>query len=134
MLADIGIECNIQAMESGTFFDGLNSGDCDLTVVGWSGFVDIDEYMYDLFTTNGAYNQQNYSNPQVDELLEKGRVTVDEEERKEIYKEAQKLIAEDAPMAFLYMNSFTVAMRDNVKGYTVQPTAATIFMKNVYFE
>ena len=133
-LSDIGIDVNIQAMESGTFFDGLNSGDFDLTVVGWSGFVDIDEYLYDLFTTEGAYNQQNYSNPQVDELLEKGRVTVNEEERKEIYKEAQKLIAEDAPMAFLYMNSFTVAMRDNVKGYTVQPTAATIFMKNVYFE
>ena len=133
-LSEIGIECNIQALESGVFFDGLNSGDFDLTVVGWSGFVDIDEYLYNLFTTDGAYNQQNYSNPEVDELLEKGRVTIDETERKEIYKEAQKLIAEDAPMAFLYMNSFTVAMRSNVYGYTVHPTAATIFMKDVYFE
>ena len=133
-LAEIGIECNISALESGVFFDGLNSGDFDLTVVGWSGFVDIDEYLYNLFTTDGAYNQQNYSNPEVDELLEKGRVTIDEAERKEIYKEAQLKIAEDAPMAFLYMNSFTVAMRDNVKGYTVHPTAATIFMKDVYFE
>jgi len=133
-LAEIGIECNIQALESGIFFDGLNAGDFDLTVVGWSGFVDIDEYLYNLFTTDGAYNQQNYSNPEVDELLEKGRVTIDETERKEIYKEAQKLIAEDAPMAFLYMNSFTVAMRSNVLGYTVHPTAATIFMKDVYFQ
>ena len=72
--------------------------------------------------------------PEVDALLEEGRVTLDETQRKEIYKEAQKLIAEDAPMAFLYMNSFTVAMRDDVKGYTVHPTAATIFMKDVYFE
>ena len=133
-LAEIGINCEISAMESGVYFDGLNSGDFDLTVCGWSGFVDVDEYLYDLFTTEGAYNQQNYSNSEVDKLLEEGRVTVDEAARKEIYKEAQKLIAEDAPMAFLYMNSFTVAMRDNVKGYTVHPTAATIFMKDVYFE
>lgn len=133
-LAEVGINTEISALESGVYFDGLNSGDFDLTVCGWSGFVDIDEYLFDLFTSEGAYNQQNYSNPEVDELLEKGRVTIDEAERKEIYKEAQKLIAEDAPMAFLYMNSFTVAMRDNVKGYTVQPTAATIFMKDVYFE
>ena len=133
-LAEIGINCEISAMESGVYFDGLNSGDFDLTVCGWSGFVDADEYLYDLFTTEGAYNQQNYSNSEVDKLLEEGRVTVDEAARKEIYKEAQKLIAEDAPMAFLYMNSFTVAMRDNVKGYTVHPTAATIFMKDVYFE
>ena len=53
---------------------------------------------------------------------------------KKINEEAQKLIAEDAPMAFLYMNSFTVAMRDNVKGYTVHPTAVTTFLKDVYFE
>lgn len=130
-LEEAGIHCEISALESGVYFDGLNSGDFDLTVCGWSGFVDADEYLHDLFITDGAYNQQNYSNPKVDELLEKGRVTIDEEERKEIYKEVQKLIAEDAPMAFLYMNSFTVAMRDNIKGYTVHPTAATIFLKNV---
>lgn len=133
-LEEIGINCEISALESGVYFDGLNSGDFDLTVCGWSGFVDADEYLYDLFTTEGAYNQQKYSNPEVDALLEEGRVTLDEEARKAIYKEAQKMIAEDAPMAFLYMNSFTVAMRDNVKGYTVHPTAATIFMKDVYFE
>lgn len=133
-LEEIGINSEISALESGVYFDGLNSGDFDLTVCGWSGFVDADEYLYDLFTTDGAYNQQKYSNPEVDQLLEEGRTTLDETARKEIYKEAQKIIAEDAPMAFLYMNSFTVAMRDNVKGYTVHPTAATIFMKNVYFE
>ena len=85
-------------------------------------------------------NTYNVIKTDVDDLIKKLKkyesefLPLDEEERKEIYKEAQKLIAEDAPMAFLYMNSFTVAMRDNVKGYTVQPTAATIFMKNVYFE
>ena len=133
-LEEVGINSEISALESGVYFDGLNAGDFDLTVCGWSGFVDADEYLYDLFTTNGAYNQQKYSNPEVDELLEQGRVTLDETQRKEIYKEAQRIIAEDAPMAFLYMNSFTVAMRDNVKGYTVHPTMATIFMKDVYFE
>lgn len=133
-LEEVGIKCEISALESGVYFDGLNAGEFDLTVCGWSGFVDVDEYLYDLFTSEGAYNQQNYSNPEVDELLAEGRVTMDEDARKAIYKDAQKMIAEDAPMAFLYMNGFTVAMRDNVKGYTVHPTAATIFMKDVYFE
>lgn len=133
-LEEVGIKCEISALESGIYFDGLNAGEFDLTVCGWSGFVDVDEYLYDLFTSEGAYNQQNYSNPEVDKLLAEGRVTMDEDARKEIYKDAQKRIAEDAPMAFLYMNGFTVAMRDNVKGYTVHPTAATIFLKDVYFE
>ena len=132
-LSEIGINCELSAMESGVYFDGLNSGDFDLTVCGWSGFVDADEFLYDLFTTEGAYNQQNYSNTEVDELLEKGRVTTDETERKEIYAEAQKIIAEEAPMAFLYMNSYTVASRDNVQGFTVQATGTSVFLKDVSF-
>ena len=90
-LEEVGIQSEISSLESGVYFDGLNSGDFDLTVCGWSGFVDVDEYLYDLFTTGGAYNQQKYSNPEVDALLEEGRVTLDETQRKEIYKEAQKL-------------------------------------------
>ena len=132
-LADAGIQVEISALESGIFFDSLNAGDFDLTVVGWSGFVDLDEYLYNLFYTGGAYNQQLYSNPELDKLLDEGRVTTDPAKRTEIYKQAQKLVAEDAPMAFLYMNNFTVAMRDNVEGFVVHPTATTISLQNAHF-
>ncbi|AJY74253.1 ABC transporter substrate-binding protein [Paenibacillus beijingensis] len=128
-LKDIGIEVTVQAQESGVFFDALGKGDFQMDVVGWSGFVDPDEYLYNIFHTGGAWNQQGYSNPEVDKLLEQGRTTVGDDARKEIYKQAQKLIAEDAPMVFLYMNERTAAYRTSVSGFEVEPTVSTISLK-----
>lgn len=133
-LADIGIKAEVSAMESGLFFDDLNKGNFDMTVCGWSGFVDEDEYVYNLFKTGGAYNQQLYSNPEVDELLEEGRRTLDENARTEVYKKIQTILEDDCPMAFLYMNNYAVAMRNNVKGYTVHPTGTTRPIRDIYFE
>jgi len=132
--AEAGITIAISALESGIFFDNLNNGAFDLTVVGWSGFVDMDEYFYNLFRSDGAYNQQNYTNPELDRLLDQGRTTLDHAARLDIYQQIQQIVAEDAPMAFLYMNNYTVAMRDNVQNYIVHPTAATIWLKDVSFK
>lgn len=133
-LAEAGINVEVSAMETGLFFDDLNNGRFDMSVVGWSGFVDVDEYVYNLFKTGGAYNQQSYSNPELDKLLEEGRKTIDQDARIAIYKEIQTILTEDCPMAFLYMNNYSVAMRNNVKGYTVHPTASTRYIKDIYFE
>ena len=128
-LADVGINVEITAEDSGIFFDDLNSGNFDLTICGWSGFVDADEYLYNLFTSDGSYNQQNYSNPQVDELLHQARITMDNDERIELYRQAEQIIADDAPMAFLYMNNYTVITRDNITGFTPLSTGNAIFLK-----
>lgn len=132
-LAEVGIEVSIEAMESGVYFDDLNNGNFDLTVCGWSGFVDADEYLYNLFTTDGTYNQQNYSNPEVDEILNQARMETDPATRTELYKQAQVMIAEDAPMAFLYMNNFTIISGKHVKNITAHATATTIFLKDITF-
>nr|WP_219914451.1 ABC transporter substrate-binding protein [Thalassobacillus sp. CUG 92003] len=129
-LKEVGIELEVVSQENSVFFEQLGSGDFQSTVVGWVGFVDPDEYLYNIFHTEGMYNQQNYSNPEVDQLLEQGRKEMDQEKRKEIYAEAQKIIAEDAPMVFLYANPQISAIRDRVEGFNVDPTVTTISLEN----
>ncbi len=129
-LADVGIAVQLQGLESGVFFQQLGAGDFDLTLVGWLGFVDPDEYTYNLFHTGGKFNQQGYSNPKADQLLERGRRELDRDKRKVIYAEAEKLIAADAPMVFLYVNPQVTAMRSGVSGYVVHPTGTTIFLRD----
>lgn len=124
-LKEVGIEVEVRQLESSIFFSKLGEHDFEMTIVGWVGFVDPDEYLYNIFHTNGKYNQQGYSNPQVDRLLEKGRVTLDREKRKEIYDKAQAIIAKDAPMVFLYANKQSTALTENVKGFVVSPTVST---------
>ena len=44
----------------------------------------------------GAGNRDFYENKKVDELLEKAKGSIDQDERKKLYEEAQILIVDDA--------------------------------------
>ncbi len=128
-----GIDLTIRGLESAAFFDRLGTGDFQMTVVGWMGFVDPDEWTWNLFHSEGKYNQQGYANAEVDKLLDEGRRTLDRDRRKAIYARALRIIAEEAPMAFLYVNDQTAAWRDDVVGYAVHPTATTRSLENTRF-
>ena len=131
-LEPVGITVDLQGLEPGVFYDQLNEGDFDATVVGWMGFVDPDEYLYQLFHSDGQYNQQGYSNAEVDRLLEQGRQIYERTGRAEVYAEAQRIIAREAPMVFLYVNPQISAMRPDVQDYVVHPTATTIFLRRTH--
>ncbi|MDC3415822.1 ABC transporter substrate-binding protein [Aquibacillus salsiterrae] len=133
-LKEVGINVKVNQLEDSIFFEDLGNKEFDMAIVGWVGFVDPDEFLYNIFHTGAIYNQQGYSNEEVDALLEKGRKTIGEEERKEIYTEAQRLIVEDAPMVFLYANQQASALRDDVKGFDVNPTVTTISLEETWIE
>ncbi len=133
-LQEAGITVEVLAQESGIFFEGLGAHDFQLAIVGWLGFVDPDEFLYNIFYTDGTYNQQGYSNPQLDKLLDKGRRETDIQERANIYKQAQEIISTDAPMAFLYMNECTCAYLKHVKGYDTNPMVTTLSLRKAYIE
>jgi peptide/nickel transport system substrate-binding protein len=129
-LREVGIEVQLLAQESSVFFDALGKKDFDLTVCGWVGFVDPDEWTYELFHSKGMYNQQAYANPAVDALLEQGRGALDRNERHRIYRDAQEIIAREAPMIFLYANNQTSAYQPDLNGFVVQPTASTLSLRD----
>ncbi len=133
-LAPLGIDVTVSALESGVYFEKLGSGDFELTEIGWVGFIDPDEFLYNIFYTDGMWNQQGYSNPEFDALLDQGRTTLDQAARKEIYYEAQDILADDAPMAFLYVNNQISAYRDHVKGFDVNATVTLKSLKNTWLE
>jgi peptide/nickel transport system substrate-binding protein len=133
-LAEVGINVNVLSQERSVFFEALGKKDFEMTVVGWVGFVDPDEFLYNLFGTGRVWNQQAYSNPEVDELLQKGRTVMDQEERKAIYDQAQQIIAEESPIAVLYANPQTSALVDGVYGFDVNPTVSTISLQNTWLD
>ncbi len=126
-LAAVGIRVELKGLEPGVFYQQLNDRDFDSTLVGWLGFVDPDEWVAEIYHSDGAYNQQAYRNERVDELIERGARVHDRDERRAIYRELQRLIAEDAPTVFLYVNPHTTAMREAVEGYVVHPTGTTLW-------
>lgn len=124
-LRAVGIDLELEALESGIFFDKLEQGDFEITLVGWLGFVDPDEWLFNIFHSEGKWNQQGYTDPEVDALLEQGQRISDRDARADLYRQAQRKIAQEAPMAFLYLNDFISAQRLQVQGFTPHPTGTT---------
>lgn len=68
----------------------------------------------------GGLNLANYSNSEVDKLLEEARVTADQEERIEKYHKFQEKIAEDLPAIFLYSPLYIYAQSRKVQGFDIE--------------
>ena len=59
-------------------------------------------------------NTQSYVNPKVDELLAAAGKEMDIAKRKALYKEMQKIVVDDCPVAFLYEASFGTGFLNRV--------------------
>jgi peptide/nickel transport system substrate-binding protein len=121
-LRAVGIRVDLRGLEPGLFYRKLNDRDFQATVVGWDGFVEPDEFVYELFRSDGAYNQQGYENAEVDAWIDAARSAATQDERRELYRKIQRRIALDAPMVFLYVNPRIVALRSWVKNYQPHPS------------
>jgi len=69
------------------------------------------------YHSQGTLNEFGYANPEVDQLLEKGRATFDLKERARIYQQAQKLIAADAPVVFFVYPAEIQALNKRIQGW-----------------
>jgi peptide/nickel transport system substrate-binding protein len=72
-----------------------------------------------------------YSNPQVDRLLEDARTISDQDKRIADYQQATRLILQDASYVFLYHGVVVQASTTNIKNFTLLPTGILTFT-NVY--
>ncbi|MDG1936263.1 MAG: ABC transporter substrate-binding protein [Paracoccaceae bacterium] len=67
---------------------------------------------------NGGYNWAQYSNPEVDALLNKAASSADQSNRADLYSSAQKIIGADYPVITVSLPGSVVAMSASVKGYS----------------
>lgn len=78
----------------------------DVVGIGWTGGSDPDGHIEDLqasaFHVPNGFNWNLYENEEVDELIAAGQATVDVDERVEVYRELQEVLARESPDAFLW--------------------------------
>jgi len=114
MLGEAGIKVTIQNLEFGTMMGDLMKGKFDLAIgrFTWGG----PDMLYPMFYSTGTYNFSGIKDDKLDELLEKGNKTFDMEARKKIYKDAQKLIVEQAYHVPIYVDKRFTVVNTRVKG------------------
>lgn len=65
-------------------------------------------------------NIANYSNKEVDKLLEDARTTIDLNKRKGLYKKFQEIIAEEEPAVFMYSPVYTYVQDKKVQNFNTK--------------
>ena len=126
-LSTIGIEVKIRIIEWAAFINEfINKKDFEATILGWTITLDPDPYdvWHSSKTKPGELNFISFKNSEIDELLEKGRGTFDQAERKECYYRMQEIIAEEQPYTFLYVPDALPIISSRFKG--IEPSAIGI--------
>jgi len=113
-LKKIGIDMQLQLLEWNAFLKKIDGPDWDALTMSWGGGeVDLDpkQIWHSTSTVKGGSNRIQYKNPEVDKLIEQGRVELDKKKRLAIYRKVYSLIAADAPALFLWDRAYLMYAR-----------------------
>jgi peptide/nickel transport system substrate-binding protein len=77
-----------------------------------------------MFHTKGGWNGGKYSNPEVDRLIEQGRIVSDQAERKRIYQAIQQQLNQDVAYIFTNFRPVLYATNMSVRGLQPHPDQA----------
>ena len=132
-LRQVGIVLDIRSFESATFFSDVIHGAFQMYGLRWIGGnedPDIFEYVFHSakFPPNGA-NRGFYSNPKVDELIDRARREVDPAVRKPLYVEVQRVLAEDLPYIDLWYLDNVIVHTRRVRNLKLNPAGNYDFLR-----
>ena len=79
--------------------------------------------LYNDLHTKGAQNYGDFSNSEIDALLEKGRTTIGLNDRKAVYDQLQdKLLKELNPRVWHTWSTTVIMLRPDLRGFRAHPS------------
>src|SRR5258708_12148539 len=113
---NIGVNMEIEQVDQATF--PPRAFQRKFEVIGWRivDFPDPDVQMYANFHTGSPVALANYSNPELDKLLERARVTPDEAKRTEPYCAISPTINQEPIWLWTFQNTHYAMAKAKVKG------------------
>lgn len=118
-LAQIGIEVSVEQLEKATWSDNLNKSNFEIAL-GTLNWADTNNMVTYLYHTDGGFNYDRvYSNPVMDEMIEKASQILDTEERVKLYNQIVELGHEDLPIICLLFPNEIVGANKNIDGIKI---------------
>jgi len=132
-LREVGIALEIRSFEVATFMADVTRGEFQMYSLRWvGGNEDPDMFNYAFHSSNiipkGA-NRQYYSNPRVDALIERAQTELDQNARKQDYREIQRILANDLPYVYLWYFDNLMVYSKRVHGMELNPSGNFDFLK-----
>jgi peptide/nickel transport system substrate-binding protein len=117
-LEEIGFVVELNKVDRETYGQlGSDLGpDNDALIAGWSALTDPGDNLTKKYRSDGSQNGMGYSNPELDEILDRAASEPDRDKAKQIYREALEIIAKEASNIPLAYPEYVFVTRNNVTG------------------
>jgi len=127
--AEIGVQMNIENLPAAVMWgDFWVQSEFDTAMVGITYLVAADPDVSNRFHTDAIVaqggrgsNTGQYSNPELDALLEEGARTFEPEARREIYLRVQEIIRDDLPFLPLFAYAQVYGRKAGIEGFVPNP-------------
>jgi oligopeptide transport system substrate-binding protein len=112
----LGLNVRIEQVEWKVFLDTIRLLEFQIARGGWYGdYVDPNTFL-DMFVTGGGNNQTGWSNAEYDGLIERAARESDPEERMKIFRRAEAILVDEAPIVPIYVYTTTMLVRPGLEG------------------
>jgi peptide/nickel transport system substrate-binding protein len=109
-----GIDLTVKNSSSDSYYTEIWMKE-PLMVSYWFTGRPIDQLLNQIFRTGSSYNESAWSNPAFDALLDDARATMDDDRRRMLYQDAQRIVVEDgADMTPMFGDRLVGISRDVV--------------------
>lgn len=120
----LGVDIALDPVEPTTFTaltKDINTAP-QMFILGWcADYPDPQNWLSVYWKTGGFGQRIGYSNPDFDKLVDEADTTTDPAKRMELYKQAQRLLTDGAPVAFMWNNVNNYLIKPWVKGVVKTP-------------
>jgi peptide/nickel transport system substrate-binding protein len=132
----VGVDVDVRTYEFATLYADVLNGNFQMYSLQWAGGAAADpDILRRIFHSNqippAGFNRGHFSDPGVDRALDDASRSTDEQERRKLFGEAQRLIAEQAPYISLWCKTNAAIARRDLTGVHLAPIADFTFLKDV---
>jgi peptide/nickel transport system substrate-binding protein len=132
-LKEIGVNAQIESMDLATYLSATDQGNYTASIGGFTANNPM-SYCRSVYHSSSinASNTTRLNHAEVDELIDKALVTLDDAARKEIIEELSNKLNEICPQAPLYQPLTVRAHRKGLEGVEINGTG-TLYFENVHW-
>jgi oligopeptide transport system substrate-binding protein len=132
---ELGLDVSLKVMEWAQYLQFLGpppNSDVDVYRLGWIyDFPDAYNGLV-LWLSDSGNNNTNWKSARYDALVKKAESTPNNAARHKVYQQAENILTGPSgalPIMPIYWYTFTALVKENVKGFFIDPTSATDYTK-----
>lgn len=128
----LGVQVKLTNQEWKSYVDSRNSGQFDVVRASWMADYNEASSFLTLLSHRHSGNLSGFNRPEYDALLQQAAGERDAQRRREVYLQAERMIAEAAPIAPIYQYTNARLIKPWVKGYPITNPEDVAYSRQLY--